>query len=196
METELASRSVTDVLKAVAGEAPTPAAGSSAALVVGFAASLVSKCARKAVGRIEEAHEILERAEVLRGRAEQLAEADAGSYHGVVAANRGEGSLADALSAASDTPLAIAEVGAELADAAAELAGRGKPWLRGDAHTAALLAEAGTRAAVMLVHLNLRDAGIGPRHGDPRGERGRWLAAAAGEARARSGAAVESRSVR
>lgn len=197
MSVELASQSVEDVLAAVAGRTPTPAAGSAAALAIGFAASLVIKSARKAVGRVEEAERLLERAEELRRRAESLAERDAACYRTVVAAKRGDGDLSAALSEAIDIPLEIAEVGAELADGAAELAARGKPWLRGDAYTGTLLAEAGTRAAAMLVGLNLADGGWSSRNSqDGRGERARWLAAAAAEARSRAGAAVESRSVR
>lgn len=197
MSADIASQSVEEVLAAVAGRAPTPAAGSAAALAIGFAASLVTKSARKAVGRVEEADDLLARADDLRRRAEELAERDAACFRGVVAAKRGDGDLQAALSEAIDTPLEIAEVGAELADGAAELAARGKPWLRGDAYTATLLAEAGTRAAAMLVGLNLADAGRSTRaREDGRGERARWLAAAAAEARSRAGAAVESRSVR
>jgi formiminotetrahydrofolate cyclodeaminase len=60
-----------------------------------------------------------------------------------------------ALLAASDTPLAIAAVGCEVAELAAALVRGGRPSLEGDAAAAALLAEAATTAAVRLVELNL-----------------------------------------
>ncbi len=66
--------------------------------------------------------------------------------------------LRAALSAAAQAPLEIAGSRAEVAELAAELARGGRPSLEGDAATAALLAEAATRAAVRLVELNLAAA--------------------------------------
>jgi methenyltetrahydrofolate cyclohydrolase len=63
--------------------------------------------------------------------------------------------VADALSAAADVPLAVAETASQVARLAARLAEQGNPNLRGDAVTAALLAEAGARAAAALVEINL-----------------------------------------
>ena len=58
-------------------------------------------------------------------------------------------------------PLAIAEVGAEIADIAARLVTEdGNPNLKGDAIAAVLLAEAGVRAATALVKINLSAAGL------------------------------------
>ena len=53
--------------------------------------------------------------------------------------------LAAALSVAADVPMRIAEIGAQVTALAARLAVHGHPNLHGDAITAALLAEAGTR---------------------------------------------------
>ena len=72
-------------------------------------------------------------------------------------------------------PLAVAEAGAEVAKIAARLASDGNPNLRGDALTACLLAQAGVRAAAVLVALNLAD------DADPRRERAAALAAAVGD---------------
>ena len=63
--------------------------------------------------------------------------------------------LGVALERAAAIPLAIAEVGADVADLAASLAEHGNPAVRGDAVAGALLAEAGTRAAAHLVRINL-----------------------------------------
>ena len=58
-------------------------------------------------------------------------------------------------------PLAIAEVGAEIADIAARLVTEdGNPNLKGDAIAAVLLAEAGVRAAIALVKINQSAAGL------------------------------------
>jgi formiminotetrahydrofolate cyclodeaminase len=63
--------------------------------------------------------------------------------------------LGVALERAAAIPLAIAEVGADVADLAAQLAEHGNPDVRGDAVAGAVLAEAGTRAAAHLVRINL-----------------------------------------
>jgi formiminotetrahydrofolate cyclodeaminase len=52
----------------------------------------------------------------------------------------------------------IAEIGAQVTALAARLAVHGHPNLHGDAITAALLAEAGTRSACALVRINLSAA--------------------------------------
>ena len=85
-----------------------------------------------------------------------------------------------ALSAASDVPLAIAEVGAMVAEIAARLAREGNPNLKGDAVAAALLAEAGARAAAVLVDINTSAAEISD---DRFGRVGEFVARAAGAAR-------------
>ena len=198
----LGERPLAEVLAAVAGGAPTPAGGSAAAVTVGLAAGLVAKCARKAVGRVESALDVQARAEELSQQAAELADADADCYVEVVDAVRttradpddvqAQLALEDALERAADPPLAVAEVGVEVAAAAADLAVEGKPWLQGDAHAAALLAESAVQSAVGLVRLNLSDRD----GGDRRRERARWLASAAGEARGRAEAALDSRSNR
>jgi formiminotetrahydrofolate cyclodeaminase len=66
--------------------------------------------------------------------------------------------VSDALSGATDVPLAIAEIGNEVAGIAARLVEDGNPNLQGDAIAAVLLAEAGVRAATVLVEINLSSA--------------------------------------
>ncbi len=68
------------------------------------------------------------------------------------------------LSAAADVPVQIAGLAAEAAALAARLAADGSPALRGDAVSAALLAEAGARSAAMLVGINLAAAPGDERH--------------------------------
>jgi formiminotetrahydrofolate cyclodeaminase len=57
-------------------------------------------------------------------------------------------------------PLAVAEVGSEVAGIAARLVEEGNPNLEGDAIAALLLAEAGVRAATVLVEINLSSANV------------------------------------
>jgi formiminotetrahydrofolate cyclodeaminase len=68
----------------------------------------------------------------------------------------------------------VAEIGAEVAAAAAAIADGGNPNVRGDAVTAALLAAAGSRAAAALVRINLAGA-----EDDDRPARAEQLAAGA-----------------
>ena len=70
---------------------------------------------------------------------------------------------------------------AEVAELAADLAARGNPTLRGDAATAALLAEAAARAAANLVAINLAEG-----MEDERLDRAHGLALAAGAAAKRA----------
>jgi methenyltetrahydrofolate cyclohydrolase len=67
-------------------------------------------------------------------------------------------SLARALSKAADVPMEVVELAAQVAGIAAPLAAVGNPALRGDAVAAALLAQAGARAAATLVAINLADS--------------------------------------
>jgi formiminotetrahydrofolate cyclodeaminase len=115
--------------------------------------------ARLSTGQLSDAEDLLECAESLRERAEPLAQADAAAYGRVIEAQREGGDVKGALSAAADVPLEAAEIGAEVAGIAIRLVEEGNPNLRGDALTAVLLAEAGTRAAVSLVEINLSAAG-------------------------------------
>jgi hypothetical protein len=73
----------------------------------------------------------------------------------------------------------MAEVAAQVARLAADLFERGNPNLRGEALTAATLAEGAAAAAVALAEIDL----------DAPSERGRQVAQAAAEARGRTAAA-------
>jgi formiminotetrahydrofolate cyclodeaminase len=144
----LADRTLAELLAEIAAATPAPGGGSTAAVACALAAALVEMSAGPP-------HE---RAAALRARALQLGEADLESYAPVLEAQRRGEPVGPALSAAAQTPLDVAEVACEVAELAAELARRGRPSLEGDAATAALLAEAATRAAVRLVELNLAAA--------------------------------------
>jgi formiminotetrahydrofolate cyclodeaminase len=148
----LADRPLAALLSEIAAATPAPGGGSSAAVACALAAALVEMSAGPP-------HE---RAAALRARALELADDDLSSFGPVLEAQRlpaadasRPGRLRAALSAASETPLAVAAVGCEVAELAAAVARGGRPSLEGDAATAALLAEAATRAAVRLVELNL-----------------------------------------
>ena len=145
-------------LDLVASEDPVPAGGSVVAVAIALAAGLSVMTCRLSTKHIADASKLAERADSLRGAAAPLAQADAVAYGRVLAAqDRG---LRDALSQAADVPLAEAEAGAEVAEISARLARDGNPNLRGDVVAAALLAEAGVRAATWLAKVNLSIGGI------------------------------------
>ena len=153
-----------DFLGSVASGEPAPGGGAVAAVAVALAAGLCTMSARLSADHLADAAELAERAQRLRGRVAPLAQEDATAYGHVLAAYRtpDDGGGPDArrerirraLSGASGVPLAIAETGAMVAEIATRLAREGNPNLRGDAIAAALLAEAGARAAAVLVEIN------------------------------------------
>jgi methenyltetrahydrofolate cyclohydrolase len=143
-------------LDLVASEDPSPAGGSVVAVAVALAAGLSAMACRLSAKHLADAPKLAERADSLRSEAAPLAQADAVAYGRVLAAqDRG---LRDALSRATDVPLA--EAGAEVAEISARLARDGNPNLREDVIAAALLAEAGVRAATRLAKVNLSIGGI------------------------------------
>jgi methenyltetrahydrofolate cyclohydrolase len=108
-----------------------------------------------------------QRAGELRTRALELAEIELHAYEPVLEAlrlPRDDPERAARVSAtqteASKSPLEIAQVAADLAELAAELATSGNPNLKGDAVAGALLAEAAAQAASRLVAINLTDGPV------------------------------------
>jgi formiminotetrahydrofolate cyclodeaminase len=173
------SQTVDELLATVAAETSAPGGGSVAAVVTAFAAALVAMAARFSREHWEDAAGVVAQAETLRQKVLPLADEDAEAYETVLEAlrlppdigpDRRDEALGAALSRAADVPLAIAEAALDVATLAAELAERGNPNLRGDAATAALLAEAAVRATANLVEINL-----GTREGDERLQRAREL---------------------
>jgi formiminotetrahydrofolate cyclodeaminase len=177
----LSDQTVSELCDTVAAETSAPGGGSVAAVAGALAASLVAMAARFSTEQWEDAAGTVAQAEALRARLLPLADEDATAYENFLLARRmsrdvepevRNAAIGDALSRAADVPLAIAEAAHDVASLAAELAERGNPNLRGDAATAALLAEATVRATANLVEINLAT-----REGDERIERARELVA-------------------
>ena len=153
-----------EFLDLVASGNPAPGGGSVAAVAVALAAGLSGMAARLSAGQLADG--LAERADAARLRVAPLARIDAESYERVLDAYREPDSktrrerVSDALSGATDVPLAVAEVGNEVAGIAARLVEEGNTNLVGDAITAVLLAEAGVRAAVTLAEINLSAANL------------------------------------
>jgi formiminotetrahydrofolate cyclodeaminase len=161
--------SLREFLDLVASGEPAPGGGSVAAVAVALAAGLAGMAARLSTGQLAEATALADRADASRRRVAPLARADAESYRRVLEAYRlphkpdsetRSERLRDALSGAADVPLAVAEVGTEVAGIAVRLVEKGNPNLEGDARTAVLLVEAGVRAAAALAEINLCSANV------------------------------------
>jgi formiminotetrahydrofolate cyclodeaminase len=176
-------------LDSVASGEPAPGGGGAAAVAVALGAGLCSMTAHLSADHLIDATELAERAEHLRHRAAPLAQEDATAYGRVLTAyrtpddgdpNARRERIQRELSEAADVPLAIAETGAMVAETAAHLAREGNPNLRGDAVAAALLADAGARAAAVLVEINTTAGGV---EGDRLGRAEEFIARAAGAAR-------------
>jgi formiminotetrahydrofolate cyclodeaminase len=172
-------QTVGELCETVAAETSAPGGGSVAAIAGGLAASLVAMAARFSSEHWDDASGAIAQAETLRVRLLPLADEDATAYENFLLARRmpqdvesevRDAAIGDALSRAADVPLAIAEASLDVASLAADLAERGNPSLRGDAATAALLAEAAVRATANLVEINLAT-----REGDERIARAREL---------------------
>ena len=160
---DLLDVSLKDLLDNFASDELAPAAGSAAAIVVAMAAGLVAKSARASPGWLE-APSAIAQAERLRRRTAPLAQSDADAYLEALAALHlpkqlesevRDMALGQVLARAAEIPLVIAEAGADVACLAAVAADRGAPEHRAEAVAAAVLAEAGTRAAAYLVATNL-----------------------------------------
>jgi methenyltetrahydrofolate cyclohydrolase len=153
-------------LDLVASGEPAPGGGSVAAVAVALAAGLSGMAARLSAGQLADAEGLADRADAARRRIAPLVRMDAESYGRVLDAYREPDSetrsesVSDALSGAADVPLAVAEIGNEVAGIAARLVEEGNPNLEGDAIAALLLAEAGVRAATVLVEINLSSANV------------------------------------
>jgi methenyltetrahydrofolate cyclohydrolase len=144
----------------VAARTPAPGGGSSAACACAVSAALVEMAAAFTPDR----EPVASRARELRIRALDLAEIELHAYEPVLEALRlprddpsRAGQVEAAQATASESPLAIASVAAELAELAADLARTGNQNLAGDAIAGTLIAEASAQAAARLVTINLAE---------------------------------------
>ena len=190
--TGFADQRVRAALAAIAARAEPAAAGVASALTCATAASLAELSAGLAADRLAAERGAGDGAEArmraLATRASELrelliaaADDDCEAYAAVGAA-RDAADRARALALASDPPLAIAEIAAELAEVAAEIAAAGSWAFSADAFVAGKLAAAAARAGEEMVAANL----VG-RDDDPRVTRARAAAERAGRAAAVGG---------
>lgn len=169
----LTGMTVEEFIEALAAPAPTPGGGSASAQSGAMAAALIRMMCDLTLGReAYRAHEeavrgIRGRADALRKDLLALVDRDAEAYDGVVRALRlpkatpaekseRDAALGRANLFAIEAPMAIAEACALLMGMAVELAFKGNANAVSDVGTAALLAYAGQRGAILSVRINLK----------------------------------------
>ena len=153
---------VSRFLELLAARTPAPGGGGAAAVTAALAAALAAMAGRFSGSQFPGADELAGMADRLRGRAAALADEDVAAYQAVLdayALPREDGQrrrrVREALQEAAAVPLEIAEVAAQIAGLASRAAEEGNRNLRGDAVTAAILAEAAARSAACLVDINV-----------------------------------------
>jgi formiminotetrahydrofolate cyclodeaminase len=155
-------------LDQIAARSPDPGGGGAAAMTGALAAGLVAMAARFSAAQLPDAGELAACADQLRHRAAELVDEDAQAYRRVLEAfalprdgtGQRDRQVREALQVAAAKPREMAQIGAQVAEMAARIAGAGNPNLRGDSVTAALLAEASARSAACLVDINVTLGGL------------------------------------
>jgi formiminotetrahydrofolate cyclodeaminase len=167
-----ASQTLQSFLDQIASVEPVPGGGSVAALSGALGASLVAMVCRLTIGKkgyaavSEEMQAILPRAEKLQRDLSELMQADSDVYSRVMEAYKlpkttdAEKSartraIQTALEQASDVPLRVAELCAQVLDLARPIAAQGNKNAASDGGVGALMAEAGLRGAAFNVSINL-----------------------------------------
>lgn len=160
-EADLSAQTLHGLLEQMAAERPDPAAGTAAAIAAALAAALVGKAARLSRRHLDDADRLAEQADVLRGRAVRLGEADARAVASMGARARpasqddAHGRAArESVSDAIAVPREIGEVAADVDRLAARLGEHGNPRLHADAEAAHHLATAATRTVQAIVRSN------------------------------------------
>lgn len=163
---------VSEFLDRLASPSPAPGGGSAAAFSGALAAALIAMVCRLTLDKkgyedvSPELEAIIPRAEEKRRILLSLIDADAAAYEQVIAKyklpkeNEEQKSgrtreVQAALKTAAEIPLEIASACAAVLDMVLPVAAKGNKNAESDAGAAALLAEAGLRAAAMNVEINL-----------------------------------------
>lgn len=161
---------VGEFLDRLASREPTPGGGSVAALVGALAAALASMVCELTIGKPKYAayeHDLKclkSKVDHLRSELTDLMVADSAAYENLSAAYKlpkddaeaREEAIQDALVDATEVPMRIMEVMAQVLDLTPSLTQKGSALLVSDAGIAALLASAGLRAAGLNVLINLK----------------------------------------
>ena len=164
--------SVETFLEELASAAPAPGGGSAAAMAGATGAALVAMVARLTIGRKNyqdvnaEFEAIVPRADTLRAELLKLIDEDANSYARVMEAYQlpknsdaeketRTAAIQNALKGATETPLRVAQNCAQVLEMSEFACANGNKNAASDAGAGALIAEAGLRAALLNVEINL-----------------------------------------
>jgi formiminotetrahydrofolate cyclodeaminase len=168
----LTAKPVTAFLDELASAAPAPGGGSAAALAGAIGAALVSMVANLTVGKKDyvnvqdDIQALLKQSEALRLKCQELLEADVAAYTEVSKAGKmprdteeqkaaRSAAMQQALKNATAVPMELAEVCVEILRLCPEAEEKGNVRAVSDVGVAALMAEAGLRAAALNVLINL-----------------------------------------
>lgn len=149
---ELSLRAMWDRL---ADPRAAPGGGSAAAVAAGMAAALVAKAARRSADSWSEARGVAAQAGSLASRCSELAESDSRAFAAALQALDEGTAIQVHLDRAAVVLLALGEAAADVAELAVRTAEHCDGTFRGDAVSAALLAEGAALCAVALVATNL-----------------------------------------
>ncbi|QLJ53195.1 MAG: Formiminotetrahydrofolate cyclodeaminase [Candidatus Fermentimicrarchaeum limneticum] len=160
---------VHEFLDGLASPSPTPGGGGASALLCSMGAALVSMVCHLTIGKkgYEESEpelkKILEEAEILRKKAEELIDKDTNAFNEVMASYKtpkDKPQRADmiqaALKNATATPLEVAGLGVRVMELSKIIAFRGNINSVSDAGVAMLAADAGVRGALLNIRINLK----------------------------------------
>ncbi len=172
MSEKLTQQTIVRFLDALASSAPAPGGGSVAALSGALGAALLSMVCNLTLGKKKYAlvqddiSELVAQSEELRQRLTDLLEADVQAYTGVSRAYKmprqtaeekaaRSAAIQEALKAATQAPMQVAEACVEVLDLCTPAAEKGNVNAVSDAGVAALMAEAGLRSAALNVIINI-----------------------------------------
>ena len=159
-------------LDELASKASTPGGGSAAAIIGAMGAALNSMVANFTVGKKgyedvdDQARDILQQAESLRGRMTDMVKADVDVFNQVMGAygmpketeeekSARTAAIQEALKAATDVPLACAKAAAEVIRLSKPMAEIGNKNVISDAGVAVLAGQAALRSAALNVYINI-----------------------------------------
>jgi formiminotetrahydrofolate cyclodeaminase len=156
-------------LDELASSSPTPGGGSASALLCSIGASLACMVCRLTIGKKgyeqseAELKKVLEEAEALRKKAEELIDEDTIVFNEVMDAYKTprenperQNIIQNALRKATFTPIEVAKIGVRVLDLSKIVAFKGNVNSVTDVGVAALAAEAGVRGAVLNARINLK----------------------------------------
>src|ERR1700694_289941 len=168
----ISAMTVSSFAEATSTDSPTPGGGAVCGATAALAAALAGMAGRFALKRDiggTEMSDMVSRADALRSRCCDLADADAHAYAAFAAARQApdrasrRAAMDTAREQAAQPPLELAGAAREIADIGLKLVSAGNPNLRSDACAAALLASAAATASAILVGVN-----VGPQLSDIR----------------------------